>query len=484
MTIEEVCKKDIIIFGASKAGEKVFRILSEMNYNIKFFVDNDSNKWGKTFYGKTIYNPKELLKTKLNNDIILIGSMYVKDISQQLNDMGLEGLYEDSYDFIYKIVKNNGERFVTKSTELGQETNSVKDSYLISLPNGLVLGGLEVWSINTYSLLSKKAKKVFLFSLTDEVKTKLITSEYDTYNLISISSKDGKFYEHINNIIQKIIKYSPSIVVPHYSEEVFLACQIIKQFYNIKIKVISILHGDMDFSYSQNLRYDEIIDKFICVSDEIKERLVEKLPHRERDIYTLITPVRNESYTRTYSNNAIPIRIGYVGRLVKPDKRADLLIELIEALENRNLKYQFEIGGEGEYYEILKEYIETNMIQERVKLLGGIPNHLIYKFWRDKDIFINVSDSEGTSISMLEGLYNGAVPVLTDVSGVRKFVKHRVNGFIVNTGDIEAMVDYIQYLDRNRDLLQLYGENIHKRVSEICNPDKFIEEFIKICEVY
>src|SRR5690606_9199197 len=113
----------------------------------------------------------------------------------------------------------------------------------------------------------------------------------------------------------------------------------------------------------------------------------------------------------------------------------------------------------------------------------GLPNSQVYEFWRDKDIFINVSDLEGTSISMLEGLYNGAVPVLTDVSGVRKFVTQGVNGFVVSTGDIESMVDYIQYLDKNRDLLRLYGDRIHKKVSEICNPDNFIEEFIKICEV-
>lgn len=43
-------------------------------------------------------------------------------------------------------------------------------------------------------------------------------------------------------------------------------------------------------------------------------------------------------------------------------------------------------------------------------------------FWKGQDVFVNVSEYEGTSLSMLEAMGYGCVPVVTDVSGAREFI--------------------------------------------------------------
>lgn len=483
MNIEEIYRKEIIIFGASKAGEKIYNFLSEMNLKVKYFTDNNPNKWNKMFCGQIIKAPELLYQINKEKDYIIIGSMYVGDISKQLDNMGLYGLYCEMNDFIYRYINDNINKinpynFITAKTDKKSEDKK----YILSLPSGLVLGGIEIWSINIYELLEKQVKKPKLLSLSNNNGAKLILLQNKKYNILELLDNKVGYFERLYYIIDNIKKHLPAIVIPNASDDIFLACYILKYYHSEKIKVVSVVHSDIEFSYIQNTRYEEIIDKFICVSDDISEKLKQRLKHRERDIFTQITPVRLEQYTRTYSKEKEPIKLGYVGRLEKSDKRADRLIDLIKVLETRDIHYQMNIVGEGNYYYLIKEYVEVEGLEKKVHLLGGIPNTLIYDFWRQQDIFINVSDLEGTSISMLEGLYNGAIPILTDVSGVRKFVTHGENGFIVNTGDIESMVDYIQYLEQNRDALKNFGQNIHEKVSEICNPDKFIEEFIRICE--
>lgn len=479
--LKDLLTKDIIIFGASKAGEKAYRTLIELDndINIMFFMDNNSAKWGKIFCGITVCDPQYMLEMDIDRSLIVIASMYIGEIIEQLDEMGLDGHYIDISELIFEIAKEKEIVQIVNGNPARLNNSYKKSLYFISLPRGMALGGLEIWSLTVARLLAEYKKDVSLLSLSNDESTSCISSDF---NILDFSQKEMNYLSYLNWLILDIDKYSPNVLIPNVSEDIYLAGYFMKKILKRKIKIISILHSDIEFSYLQNSRYEDIIDKFICVSEEIRNNLIKKLPHREKDIYALITPVQSINFSRQYSPNTKPVKIGYVGRLVKPDKRADYLFELIDQLEKKSVNYQFNIVGEGEYFDKLYEFIIAKSLDSKIKLVNGLPNDQIYKFWQDKDIFVNVSDREGTSISMLEGLYNGAVPVLTDVSGVRKFVSHGENGFIVNIGDIDDMAKKIKYLDDHRELLPLYGENIHRRVADICDPDHFIRRFIEICE--
>lgn len=81
--------KDIIIFGASKQGVKVNNFLREYQFHINYFCDNDSSKWNQTLNGVKIISPKELPLFNQDKTIIVICSDWYQEISDQLNDLGL-----------------------------------------------------------------------------------------------------------------------------------------------------------------------------------------------------------------------------------------------------------------------------------------------------------------------------------------------------------------------------------------------------------
>ncbi len=103
--------KKAIIWGT---GETAVNLLKRKSlygeYKIIAFIDNDRNKWGKVFWeGIAISGPNILLNLKY--DVIVICSIYVDEISEQLkNVLGIESAknivtYKDlEFDFCSKLI--------------------------------------------------------------------------------------------------------------------------------------------------------------------------------------------------------------------------------------------------------------------------------------------------------------------------------------------------------------------------------------------
>lgn len=126
-------------------------------------------------------------------------------------------------------------------------------------------------------------------------------------------------------------------------------------------------------------------------------------------------------------------------------------------------------------YDIISKFVSDEGINDKVFMYGFIPNNKMNEFWSSLDIYINISDYEGTSIAMLEALGNGCVPVVTNVSGVKDFIVDGINGFIVDVQDFTSMGEKIEYLYNHREKLSEFGQKCIKRVKEVCSIDKYIE---------
>ncbi len=134
-----------------------------------------------------------------------------------------------------------------------------------------------------------------------------------------------------------------------------------------------------------------------------------------------------------------------------------------------------QIAGEGECLPMIERYLKETKIPNRVQLLGRLPKSEMDSFWKGQDVFVNVSEYEGTSLSMLEAMGYGCVPVVTDVSGAGEFIEQEKNGCICDVGDLEGIADCIAALADNRELLKIYGDRCRRIVQDRCNPDRYIQ---------
>jgi FkbM family methyltransferase len=77
--------KSVYIFGAQKLGGKIHDQLCEVNIEVLGFIDNDINKQGKTFKGKSI---SALSACRKDDTIIIASTTYLGEIQKQLLDQG------------------------------------------------------------------------------------------------------------------------------------------------------------------------------------------------------------------------------------------------------------------------------------------------------------------------------------------------------------------------------------------------------------
>lgn len=77
----------LIIFGT---GGHAKRIVEAIDHEVSYFVDNSAAKVGELLFDKVIYSPTNLLLEQKDNIAIVIGSMYVNEITTQLELMGFE----------------------------------------------------------------------------------------------------------------------------------------------------------------------------------------------------------------------------------------------------------------------------------------------------------------------------------------------------------------------------------------------------------
>ncbi|QHQ60684.1 glycosyltransferase [Anaerocolumna sedimenticola] len=458
-------EKPIVIFGASGAGRKISEVIDKLNKEIEFFVDNDSNKWNTLFCGKVVKSPQSLL---LHDYTIVMGSTHVEEIENQLEEMGLINnlVYGDCFKLEY-IIKSIKE---FQAMPVGINS-AVSPEVIIDISTGPPMCGVWTWSFQQAEMLYKRNHKVAFFYSNDRDN---IPKNVAAHTYIFDFPEKG-YIETIMDMARIVIDNLPCTVIINFQGEMMYAAIAAKILYPNDINIISIIHNDdRDVCYKNKL-IAEYIDKIVAVSIDIKNKMImdygiscEKLFYKETPIFY------NKKFIKQYNINASqPIVIGYAARLEIYQKRADLLIPFINILDENKCNYQLLIAGDGTFHKKLEEYVNGRK-DNSVRLLGRIERENMEEFWEKCDIFISLSEFEGSSISLLEAMSKGVVPVVTEVSGTNEFIINGENGFVYPIGNIESIGKRIIKLDNNRSALIKLGDCAKKVVRMKCNPDDYI----------
>lgn len=73
------------LFGVGNAAKSILNRIQIIPENIEIlgFIDNDSEKWGRRFFGKNIYSPQRLREVEFDS-VIILSDLYYEDIKENL----------------------------------------------------------------------------------------------------------------------------------------------------------------------------------------------------------------------------------------------------------------------------------------------------------------------------------------------------------------------------------------------------------------
>ena len=380
------------------------------------------------------------------------------DIAEQLQKSGIEeqNIIKVSSEYVILNYILNQNKF-SVPFERTSFYNSEKNSKVVfDLDGGLVLGGVETWSLQTAKMLENMGYKTYLsvnMSKPQSLKTDL--------EIIPIKNE-----KEIGYYVNQMIKIQPKYIIINFPCFNLLVACILKKLYQEKIKTICIIHNDKDIYYESYSVMQGYIDKCLVISKQMQEKLLCKGFPADKVVYLPWEIETSDFLYRSYASVNCPLHIGYAGRLQIEQKRIDLLLNVAKGLKEKNIPYLLEIAGNGCY---------DQELNDNVQYIGFLSHDKISAFWKKQDIMISCSDYEGHSITQCEAMAQGAVPIITDVSGAHDDITDRENGFIVSIGAVHQIIEKIYFLNENRYLLEIMGRTAYETIKQKNNKTQLMK---------
>ncbi len=133
---------------------------------------------------------------------------------------------------------------------------------------------------------------------------------------------------------------------------------------------------------------------------------------------------------RPATATARDVDVMLVARLV-PLKRLDIFVETIARVAAVRPSVRAVVIGVGPMLEPAQALARARGIEGQIRFLGREPD--AFAWLARAKVFLLPSDTEGVSISLIEAMLCGAVPVVSDVGDLGDVVQQGATGFLVGT---------------------------------------------------
>lgn len=467
----------VILYGCGKRCKTLLSCLPKAGIEIVGLVDENPLKWGNRLYDYTICKPETLSIYQEADICITIGNESDKTEARNIIRTYNKTLLLHEVEYIRLLIRIYEEDYKCHKKVVEMKNTA---TVLFDCHNGLGLGGIEEWTKNIcLEFIKRNMQDFYILSPFGNYSVPNLLSDRIRYVDIDSANKFAK--KTIAAIITCMENYLPCTVVTCHIDEILVAASVLKAIYPDAVRIVSVIHGGCEENYINYSALDELTDVYIGVSKDIQEALINRGISPAK-VFHITCPVHCDKklvrkYTEDYTR---PLRLGYAGRIEIVQKRMDLLLRMIDILEKKTSNYVMTLAGEGSALISFQRAIEERCLEKRVICLGKIERAEIPDFWRAMDVCLNIADVEGRSISIMEAMANGAVPVVTATSGVREDITDGKNGYIVDIGAYEEMADKVYELCRHRDRLKAFGYKSHDVIYGKSQMDNHIDFWQKL----
>ncbi len=119
-------------------------------------------------------------------------------------------------------------------------------------------------------------------------------------------------------------------------------------------------------------------------------------------------------------------------RLHKPLYRIDAILRAFASLPENRADWVLEVAASGEQTPVLQQLAAELGVAERVEFSGMLNSAALWRAYRRSAVFVSVPETDGTSVSLLEAMAAGCLPVLSDLPANREWVQTGRNGLLVS----------------------------------------------------
>ena len=333
----------------------------------------------------------------------------------------------------------------------------------------LIIGSNSIHVYNYINLVKDYFDEILLITNKKREGTDVKTIELDFH--LKLSSR-LKTVAKIKKLIQE---YSPTIIHIHQMNSYAYYSLIAARKSSVP-KILTAWGSDILLSPKKNCLLKKMVqfnlrhaDFFTSDSEFMAEEMRSLLPKRKLDI--LIANFGIEIIEK----DLLKENIIYSNRLHKKLYQIESVINAFKLfLENSIDKtWKLVIAATGEETDNLKSLVEQLNLTENVEFAGWVNNEKNVEYYSKAKLFVSIPESDATSISLLEAMAYGCIPVLSDLPANREWIDDGKNGIIVNSPS-ENIFD--RALKLNFSEVASYNKKIIiEKGTKVANKKKFIQ---------
>ncbi len=341
------------------------------------------------------------------------------------------------------------------------ESNARQPAHRIALiSGGLALGGSTTFLINFAGELIRRGVAVEVFSFEKENP---MTADFHKQNIpvLCLDQRRMIFEDRLYDVLRQLARFRPTVVVSTLGAVSFEVLRYLPP----GIFRIGMGQSDDPLVYDMMRHYAPWMDLLAMVSQTMKQK-AEAMPEFIR------VPVAYLPYGVPFDpilasrDGKAPLRILYLGRLEREQKRIHLLPEILRQLGVSGMPFHWTIAGEGEERSFLEANFKAVSSRQTVSFAGAVRYAEVPAVLKQHDIFLLASDYEGLPLSLLEAMGCGLVPVVSDLkSGIPEVVDSS-NGSLVPVNDVDGYARAIIHLHEHRNELAAKSAAARERVQE------------------
>jgi glycosyltransferase involved in cell wall biosynthesis len=328
-----------------------------------------------------------------------------------------------------------------------------------------------------------KYYELFVISSTNTHKDiRAIVPGSNIFNLnIQVKESGGnlgllKKYFSVKKILKKI---DPDFVNPHYITSHGFLAALIKKTTKFRFKLIQSAWGSdiLVTPFKSKIYY--LLTEFCLNTSDLVTSDSEYMTKVIKDIF----PV--QTLTFIFGLDKLPqINIKeknrslfYSNRMLSENYNIDKVIRLFHKISATNEDARLLISHDGPKRHELEKLVKDLQIGDRVKFKGFLSHVDQISLYRKSQFYISIPTSDSTSVSLIEAMAYGCIPIVSDIPANKEWIKEGRNGIIYDPQTAFEQAEIIlskqeQIMIENRKIVEkraifpksmkLYVETINK----------------------
>ncbi len=328
------------------------------------------------------------------------------------------------------------------------------------MSGGIKLGGAATFLLNLGGELVRRGIPVQVVSLEHE-------NPYATdFGLLGIplhveDERINIFEDRLSSALQVLRRFEPTVVISCLGPSSYEILRYVPK----SVTRLGMMQADSPDMYPVFARYAPFFDATVGVSRQIESNLrshpvLGRLPA----FYLPYGVPAAEALGRAVPERGTPLRILYLGRLVRQQKRVHLFPEVLRQLKAAEFPFHWTIAGDGPERAGLEKEMVSSPPDKVVEFVGAVGYRDVPRLLSSHDVFLLASDAEGLPLSLLEAMADGLVPVVSNLSSGVSEVVDRECGILVDPDHPTGYADGIIWLARNPAAFSGMSEKARQRV--------------------